>query len=294
MSLERERGGEREREGERERGREIGEERERGRERERERGGGGGGGERRGECQLTYSDCNCMLYPSGHSPVHSGRVPCLRLCHSPGQCLLVGGVSHTHHPGKREGGKEGEREVSTQLVGGGGGGKSGGGGGAESTCPPPCPLAVELQLGVGISQLAGRGQATARMDREVSCQVGHVARETRGGELAGEELVQVPEEGKGEESEGGKGRRRRRRRREGGRRVREGGRMGKRGREYVVCVCVCVCVCLCGMECGPGSLEEHDCVLSLVSVGCHMVNVEMREATGQRVSMTTTRHATGL
>ena len=64
---------------------------------------------------------------------------------------------------------------------------------------------------MGVSQLAGRGQATARVDGEVSCQVGHVARETRGGELAGEELVQVPEEGRGEESEGGKGRRRRRR-----------------------------------------------------------------------------------
>ena len=65
------------------------------------------------------------------------------------------------------------------------------------------------------------------MDREVSCQVGHVARETRGGELAGEELVQVPEEGTGEESEGGKGRRRRR---EGGRRVREEESEGGKGR----------------------------------------------------------------
>ena len=48
------------------------------------------------------------------------------------------------------------------------------------------------------------------------------------------------------------------------------------------------------MECRPGSLEEHDCVLSLVGVGCHMVGIEMREATGQRVSMTTTCHATDL
>ena len=69
---------------------------------------------------------------------------------------------------------------------------------------------VQLQLCVGVSQQVSGGEATARRDREVNCQVGHTRREARGGELEGEELVQIPEEEEcSEEGREGRGKGRR-------------------------------------------------------------------------------------